>query len=1380
MGRKINTFSKAIKHLKSSKYDMLEAAPTNNTMGFMSKDVHGFDTQTDDTRTYASPDFTQDDSFDDTSGLFEADGTPKTALPGGDTSYILGPMSAMWYSWANYTQIGYIREADRRMVNLGRITGQLGSWDQESNFYSYGQLTLEQAQWFYNVKKYNNADNDTPNYRAFYPGPPSSSPDEHGRYLCVITGEPKQTGGDAPIDYKEPPTPSALSPDEVFAALVSRLGRKGKELWDNIMGGLNDKADNLENFFNDVFDDSVQGAKDFRDSLQDALNDVKSGGKDVGNQISTSIEDAIDNALDYLSKPTPDIKPSPRSNKGKDTGVDNAGRYTASLAAELPVSIVTGQPREIKVSKKGGIDMANSMDVDAFADALTLDKSTPMDAENTINPKGKTDQVLGNGWDIQGGATFNFNTETGKLEITANKTLRTTSGGEQVKTGHGDNYEKGDWQSELEKGEIPKWFSDIPELDRGSVDNRIDKVLKSKPIDNFLGGLANIFSGTDLDVRTADWVKGPDGKEKVKYGNKTYNNGWDYMKDHPKEYQQFKDQLIDVTKGTAEGLVQGTGSNAIAIRHALQNFEIKTSVDSKGWKPFAQNSDVENIGGAYGQVSSKAEVNFSDLSQEVQQVIIDAGYDTKNSKQQSNNTSSKWNPNKDEKIAYDPNKGTTVNFKRQFGAGGRKGATEFDIRHKGTELYKRKSGEFEDPKNLDNVDSEIKTNLDKELKKFDISKKGKKKSKSQVAHYEPQGELIKESYGLRKVKFVMEDVAAAPAPTTPTNQTTTQQPTESKQTADALAKEYVEKNGPEKTKELIDKTDEYLSTHGQDPEHHSVDDKLAQGGKFPKDDGTGRGSNRGRWGSDGPITTDSEFGKKMLDAVRGMGNLQAKLGDYVEPDSNYAKNIPSWFTFSGFGRATWSWYEGKPVIWGYNYSGGRGYITPGGGSGDPGTAESGYGTPGFDWETQSGGTSWKFVLHTPKAKPEPEKDDWMPKDDPKIAAGPGYIPPYVQDWEKLGGGGKRTGTHQWEKDKKKGGKIQASSGGSGGSQVDPATGANATDAAIASARRRRKGVVASSYKTKGRLISESRKTDILKNLKNPVVIPEEQKKFKVKPKIRGLKTVVSKPVETPKEYKKIGGRNLWGKAEYDYNTRQSQERKNETLELLGASDHHWEYMTETSKKKNAEEMAKFYGDHPDLYTYMFGGKKQKVLRKEQLKGDFLVFLVDENGVKSNMLQSKLNEKLAEEDEKRILDEYNKINPKPKEPISFEKDYMFKKAYQRLKPQIDYKDKPAKKGYPDQPPPEMVNDRHPDFGKRPGTTMYNKLDPHSAAAMPQQDDEIIDAKVAQAKENPKRDSETFRRRLDDKIKKKRKTLNPAATASVEEEKSDWRKELQGII
>jgi hypothetical protein len=35
-------------------------------------------------------------------------------------------MSAMWYAWGNFSTIGYIRQSDRRMVDLGRITGQLG------------------------------------------------------------------------------------------------------------------------------------------------------------------------------------------------------------------------------------------------------------------------------------------------------------------------------------------------------------------------------------------------------------------------------------------------------------------------------------------------------------------------------------------------------------------------------------------------------------------------------------------------------------------------------------------------------------------------------------------------------------------------------------------------------------------------------------------------------------------------------------------------------------------------------------------------------------------------------------------------------------------------------------------------------------------------------------------------------------------------------------------------------------------------------------------------------------------------------------------------------------------------------------------------------
>ena len=197
-----NRYTRALKVLKNSQVDekiqMLESLPTNNTTGLYVVDPAIINTVTIQGLERAA-DFTQDgdggEDYDgtDTSGLFLSDGTILTIEPPGDTSYILGPMASMWYAWGNFTQIGYIRQSDRKMVNLARITGQLGSWDGESNFTSYGQLTLEQAVFFQNTPKLNGADNDTPNYRAFYPGPPSNVADEHGRYLCVITGTPKET-----------------------------------------------------------------------------------------------------------------------------------------------------------------------------------------------------------------------------------------------------------------------------------------------------------------------------------------------------------------------------------------------------------------------------------------------------------------------------------------------------------------------------------------------------------------------------------------------------------------------------------------------------------------------------------------------------------------------------------------------------------------------------------------------------------------------------------------------------------------------------------------------------------------------------------------------------------------------------------------------------------------------------------------------------------------------------------------------------------------------------------------------------------------------------------------------------------------------------------
>ena len=339
---------------------------------------------------------------------------------------------------------------------------------------------------------------------------------------------------------------------------------------------------------------------------------TKNAFKEFGNQLSNSIENTFKNVGEYLFQEPPDRSGGPRgqgnklisSNPNRNQGVNSPGRYNLSLAVELPISIITGQPRQIPISPKAAIDMGNNINADALVSVLTLNQTTPMDASNTINPKGKSDQVFaGTGWGVQGGSTFNFNTETNKLEIVSNKTLRTTSGGESV---------------ERNKSGHPTRFSDIPDANPATVKSYTEKLLNNKAVDSFLGGLAN-------SVKVVSLNNGRQGYQYDKFdgkGPKTYNNAWDMMKDNKDlGYDGMVKQLSTVATGIAETTVQGTASNSIALRKALQNLEVKSSTDSKGWKPFAGNSDVENIGGAYGQVSSKAEINLNDLPPKVQAVI---------------------------------------------------------------------------------------------------------------------------------------------------------------------------------------------------------------------------------------------------------------------------------------------------------------------------------------------------------------------------------------------------------------------------------------------------------------------------------------------------------------------------------------------------------------------------------------------------------------------------------------------------------------------------------------------------------------------------------------------------------------------------------------
>ena len=262
--------------------------------------------------------------------------------------------------------------------------------------------------------------------------------------------------------------------------------------------------------------------------------------------------------------------------------------------------------------------------------------------------------------------------------------------------------------------------------------------------------------------------------------------------------------------------------------------------------------------------------------------------------------------------------------------------------------------------------------------------------------------------------------------------------------------------------------------------------------------------------------------------------------------------------------------------------------------------------------------------------------------------------------------------------------------------------------------------LADQFRNEKPVLSESTRS-ILKNIKKPYVLPEEPKiKFKHKPRVRSIGENLMKTPDIPKEFKPEP--NIWRKYDYAKNERSSQEKKNEILDHLGAADHAWEWMTETSRDKNNTIM---YGN--------FDGKNKKeykVIRKEELKGDTLLFLVDENGKKESILQSDLSCKIADEYDKKLFAQYIE----EQENKQIENDPLFKKVSKRLKKEINYPDKPAKKGYPNDPPPEMVNGWHPKFGER--SDYYNKLDPQTASAMTDTDDPQINAKVKAARKKPK--------------------------------------------
>ena len=251
-------------------------------------------------------------------------------------------------------------------------------------------------------------------------------------------------------------------------------------------------------------------------------------------------------------------------------------------------------------------------------------------------------------------------------------------------------------------------------------------------------------------------------------------------------------------------------------------------------------------------------------------------------------------------------------------------------------------------------------------------------------------------------------------------------------------------------------------------------------------------------------------------------------------------------------------------------------------------------------------------------------------------------------------------------------------------------------------------LMTASYQKSGRVLSESRK-HIIREIKKPTTLPEAKKKYKVKPKVLGHpsnNTLSDQMKDTTPNVAFKKEIPVWSMDQKIRNARSSQEKKNEVLEYLGSSGDHWNYMTKTIKEHNKK-----------IINLNYGGKK-KVTRKEQVDKDTLVFMEDEDGSKTNILQSKINEMQAEAGDKEMFAKYYEMNPQKKS--------LFKEVVKRGV--FDYPKKPSKKGYPDKEPAQLdpKTGMHPEYGKK---YKHDKLDPHSAESMPMQGDPEIDANIA---------------------------------------------------
>ena len=219
-------------------------------------------------------------------------------------------------------------------------------------------------------------------------------------------------------------------------------------------------------------------------------------------------------------------------------------------------------------------------------------------------------------------------------------------------------------------------------------------------------------------------------------------------------------------------------------------------------------------------------------------------------------------------------------------------------------------------------------------------------------------------------------------------------------------------------------------------------------------------------------------------------------------------------------------------------------------------------------------------------------------------------------------------------------------------------------------------------------LSESRKIEILKEIKKPVVLIEASPKMTklkgYKPNFKGKFSPQNTPEVTAcKQSDGLVARanargQTWRSENKYWQGYETTERMNIIYDRMGHGQQAWDAIIEDARNKNGWK-------NREIQEQLNQIAHEKAMRK--IDPDF---------------KSPWNLNEMEDPNKDEIDKY--MN-----------DPLVKRVRKKLLTQIDYKDKPSKKGYPEQPPEKIDPNTgmHPKYGK---VYKYDKLDPVSAVSM----------------------------------------------------------------